>query len=393
MQLLQALAARRRMTRTFATLLLGSFVTLDAPSPAAAPQQAKAPAAPRKGLVKLGEPWPDAEAMRKRRVDAENRPLFQGAAPLTFTLTANFNAVNKDRDENSTKRFPGTLVVTGDHRKSGPIAVNLGSRGHFRLRRTSCSFVPLRVEFDKQDTTGTVFDGQKALKLVTHCRDNNDYEQYTLREYLVYRIFNLFTPRSFRARLAKVTYVQSDGGKPLTTRYGLFIEDDDDVARRTEGRIAELFNVSFKELDLESQTLMFLFEYMIGSTDLSIVRLHNVRLVQNRATTLYPVPYDFDLAGLVDTSYALVEKRLGIASERERLYRGPCRTEADLEPLLERFRAKKSEVMALYDSVADLDMGYRRDAKKYLDEFYTLIGRKDRVKKVLVDGCTPTAGM
>src|SRR4030095_10841978 len=166
----------------------------------------------------------------------------------------------------------------------------------------------------------------------------------------VYRIFNLLTPRSFRARLAKVTYIDSVSGKLLTARYGMFLEDDDDVARRMEGRIAELFNALFKELDAESQTLMFVFEYMIGSTDLSVVKLHNVRLVQDRARVLYPVPYDFDLAGLVDTSYALVDKRLGITSVRDRLYRGPCRTEAELEPMLEKFRAKKSEAMALYDS-------------------------------------------
>src|SRR5207247_7684958 len=125
---------------------------------------------------------------------AENRQLFQAADPLTFTLTADFNAVNKDRNEKSTKRFPGTLVVTGEKGKSGPIPVNLGTRGHFRLRQTSCTFVPLRVEFDRPSVLGTVFDGHKALKLVTHCRDNDTYEQYILREYLVYKVFNLLTP-------------------------------------------------------------------------------------------------------------------------------------------------------------------------------------------------------
>ena len=325
--------------------------------------------------------------IRQRRTDADNRRLFQSTDPLTFTLTANFNAVNRDRDENSTKRFPATLGVAGDNGKSHDVKVTLGTRGHFRLRQTSCSFVPLRVEFDRQTASGTVFDGQKALKLVTHCRENNAYEQYTMREYLVYRIYNLLTPRSFRARLAKASYVDAASGKLLTSRYGMFLEDDDDVARRMEGRIAELFNARFNELDAESQTLMFVFEYMIGSTDLSVIKLHNVRLVQDRARTLYPVPYDFDLSGLVDTSYALVDKRLGIASVRERLYRGPCRTPAQLEPVLEKFRAVRPQVLALYDSVPDLDPGYRRDARKYLEEFYSLIDRPDRVKKALIDGC------
>ena len=223
---------------------------------------------------------------------------------------------------------------------------------------------------------------------MTHCRDNNDYEQNILREYLVYKIYNLLTPGSFRARLAKVTYVDTASGKTLTTRYGMFIEDDDDVARRMDGRVAALPNASFKELDQESLTLMTLFEYMIGNTDISIVRLHNIRLVQDRARTLRTVPYDFDLTGLVDPACGTaVDKQLNIGSVRERLYRGPCKTEAELDPILERFRANKDKVMALYDSLADLNAGYRRDAKKYLEEFYSVVSRKDRVKKVFVDGC------
>jgi hypothetical protein len=105
------------------------------------------------------------------------------------------------------------------------------------------------------------------------------------------------------------------------------------------------------------------------------------------------VPYDFDLSGLVDTSYALLDKRLPIDSVRDRLYRGPCRTAAELEPALEKFRATKPQVLALYDSLPDLDPAYRRDAKKYLEEFYSLISRPDRVKKVLVDGCKRAPGM
>ena len=386
-----------RATALFAALLLAWIAVVGA-APAASPQNPPArgktaPVPPAKGLLKLAEPWPDVAVIRQRHTEAENRRLFQSADSLTFTLTANFNAVNKDRDENSTKRFPATLAVTAENGKSSTLNVSLSTRGHFRLRQTSCSFVPLRVEFERPGATGTPFDGQKALKLVTHCRENKAYEQYTMREYLVYRIFNLLTPRSFRGRLAKVTYVEATSGKLLTTRYGMFLEDDDDVARRMDGRIAELFNASFKELDANSQTMMFLFEYMIGSTDLSVVRLHNIRLVQDRARVLYPVPYDFDLSGLVDTSYALVDKKLNINSVRDRLYRGPCRTEAELEPALEKFRATKPQVLALYDSLPDLDPGYSRDARKYLEEFYALITRPDRVKKVLVDGCTRAPGM
>jgi hypothetical protein len=363
-------------------LLLGS-VAVPAQTPAT---QKKSP------YVKLAEPWPPAERLRQLQTEVERRRLFAGEDPLQLTVTADFKTVTKDRDDNSTKRYPATIAVAGEGSTGAPLSVKLGTRGHTRLRRATCTFVPLRVEFPP-DAAGTVFEGQKTLKLVTHCRDVDDYEQYVLREYLVYKVFNLLTPRSFRARLAKISYVDTSTGKPLTTRYGFFLEDDDDVARRTGGRTVSLPNALFKDLDQESLTLTMLFEYMIANTDVSIVRLHNIRLIQDPTRALYPVPYDFDYSGLVDTRYAIPAPKLELKTVRDRLYRGPCLSEAELEPILEKFRARKADIMKLYAAQPDLDKGYRRAGAEFLDEFYTIIERKDRARRALVDGCTKMPGM
>ena len=64
-------------------------------------------------LLKLAEPWPDADALKARRAEAEARPLFSTTDPLEFTLTANFNAINKDRNPESTTRYPAVLTVAG----------------------------------------------------------------------------------------------------------------------------------------------------------------------------------------------------------------------------------------------------------------------------------------
>jgi hypothetical protein len=165
------------------------------------------------------------------------------------------------------------------------------------------------------------------------------------------------------------------------------------VARRAEARSVEMPRVPFKDLDPEAVTTMALFEYMIGNTDVSIVKLHNVKLMVTQARTIYPVPYDFDFSGLVDAPYANPDPKLGIATVRERLYRGPCRTQADLMPLVDRFRAKKAEIMALFDSVPDLTTSYRRGARSYLEEFYSIIEHPDRIKRTFVDSCVSAAGM
>ena len=205
-------------------------------------------------------------------------------------------------------------------------------------------------------------------------------------------MFNLLTPRSFRARLAKATYVDAASKRTVATRYGLFIEDDDDVARRLEGRITDVKNMLFYRLHGETLTLMALFEYMIGNTDMSILHQHNIRLVETPANELYPVPYDFDFSGLVNTTYAGADKRLGITSVRDRLYRGPCRTPQELETVFVKMRALKSELLAVYDGLADMSGTDRREARTYLEEFFRLIDRPRDVKTALIDPCL-AAGM
>jgi hypothetical protein len=395
----EVIVAARAVQLVAATLMLFLAVLDAAAAQAPAKDQTAAKKSP---YARLAEPWPDAEQTRRRRIDAESRRLFSSAEPLSFTLTADFDAVNKDRDPNSSKRSSAMLSVAGAGGKTNAIPVTLSARGHFRRASRNCEFVPLRVEFPKDDLKGTAFDGQKSLKLVTHCRDNDAFEQNVLREYAVYRLFNLLTPRSFRARLVKATYVSETAGKTgptgrktLTSRYGLLIEDDGDVARRMEGRITDLPRVEFKDLDRDAVTLMTIFEYMIGNTDLSIYSLHNVHLIQTQKQRqlLFPVPYDFDMAGVVNTSYATPDRRLGIGSVTDRLYRGPCRSVEELEPVVELFRKRQDALLAVFASVPDLSPSGARDANKYLAEFFSSMARPGSVKRVFVDGCEKKPAM
>jgi hypothetical protein len=135
----------------------------------------------------------------------------------------------------------------------------------------------------------------------------------------------------------------------------MFLEDDGDVARRAEARSVDLPRVYFKDVEPEALTTMVLFEYMIGNAEVSILRLHNVKLMVNQARTIVPVPYDFDFSGLVDAPYANPDPKLGIVSVRER--------------------------------------SYRKDARSYLEEFFSILERPDRVKKTFVDGCVGAPGM
>jgi hypothetical protein len=338
-------------------------------------------------LAKLIEPWPNADVLRARRIDSEKRPLFQEAEPLAFTLESDFNAVNKDRDPESTKRFPAVLKAGG-----ASISLNISGRGHLRRTSLVCSFIPLRLEFEPDGAKGTALDGRtNSLKLVTHCQNSKEADQFVLREYLAYRISNVVLPNSFRARLASVTYVDSKTGKTVTTRNGIILEDDGDVARRMEGRTVSIERLMFTDADPETLLRMMVFEFMIGNTDFSIFALHNVVLVQKPANRLYfPVPYDFDLSGFVRPPYAQGDRRLGLKNATDRLYRGPCLPKENLDTVFSHFREKKNEIMAVVNSATALESPGRREVTTYLEEFYSTIDRPAAVKRFFIDQCNKT---
>ena len=334
----------------------------------------------------------------KRAEKAAALPLFATREPLNIVLIADYRTLSRNRDTLSTQRYPATLKVPkGTDTVSIP--VQLRTRGHFRLLARNCPFVPLRVEFPRGKTPGadlldsTEFKGQSGLKLVTHCRNEDRYEQYVYKEELVYRVHNLVTPLSFRSRLASVTY-RDTTGKSLGNFPAFFIEDERDVARRNGGKIAELRGALFDDLDGKEAVRFALFEYMIGNTDYSIYSLHNVRLLVVDGQAAYlPAAYDFDFSGLVGAHYATPDPRLGIRDVQTRLYRGGCTHIPHLTEIANEFLGLKDRVLALYDSVPGLDRSSVRDSKYYLNQFFETISNPRELKSMIADRCVRNPGV
>jgi hypothetical protein len=367
-----------------AVLLLSLGLAVQAPS-----QQAQAPAPPAKKnpLLKLVEPWPSPDKMKERRDTSESLPLFAQDDVLAITLVGDFKTINKDHNPESKQTYPGTLRLADN----SAIPVQFSARGHVRRMARTCDYVPLRLEFDKGAGKSTLFAHQEALKLVVQCAGGGDFEQYIYREYLAYRIFNVVTPKSFRARLAKVSYVDP-AGKAMGTRVGIFLEDDTDVARRMEGRTVKLPRLMFDDMDADSLMPAMIFEFMIGNTDVSLYALHNVSIVQRPDRSLHVIPYDFDLSGLVNAPYAVPARGLLIKSVTDRLYRGPCRNQERVDPYIANFVAKKDAIRALPDQVPGMSRQSHDDARNYIDSFFNAIKTPKDVKGLFVT-CKPLPTM
>jgi hypothetical protein len=160
-----------------------------------------------------------------------------------------------------------------------------------------------------------------------------------------------------------------------------------------QGRIAPLEKRLFRHLDQPSLLRLAAFQVLIGNTDYSIHALHNVRLIEDPEGVLRPVAYDFDSSGLVNPPYAAPDRRLQMPSVLHRRYRGPCLPLEHLEPTLAEFRAKKAEILALYDAEAGLTKGNRETAKDYLKDFFDIIANDKRTKGLFLDRCRPSAGI
>ena len=312
--------------------------------------------------------------------------LFDAPKALSLTLTADFNALSKDRGE-SKQEHAGMLAFVGPAGDSVALDVRLRTRGHFRLQRRICDFPPLKLSFDKQQVKHTVFARQGGLKLVVHCQDRDSYEQNLLQEYILYRVFNLITEKSFRARLTRATYLDRSGKAKPVTRYAFFIEDDDAMARRAGAKVLEQKGLSQLDTDVEQTGLVAMFEYLIGNTDFSYAALHNIVLIRDSAGTVFAVPYDFDWSGVVSASYAVPDSRLGIKSVRERLYRGYCRTPEQLGPTIARFDDRKDSIYALFRSQEGLDPKHAEQTLRYFDEFYRTINDPRAANREFVRNC------
>lgn len=308
--------------------------------------------------------------------------LFSSDSVIHFTLSTNLRAIARAK-AGAARYHAGRLTYADTG--AAPIAIPLRVRARGHWRRANCEMPPLLLNFWTDSSKKTLFARVGRGRLVVHCRNADGYEQYVLQEFQLYRVYNLLTPFSHRARLARVTYVDSASGRQTATRYGLILEDDDDMAARNGGRQAELKGAKSGDLDLFTDALVGLFEYMIGGTDWSVAGLHNIQLVAQQDGVVRAVAYDFDWSGAVNASYAKPDYRLPIQSVRQRLFRGYCVPPEEFTRAIALFNEKKPAIYALYTD----DLGRRmnpdvaRRTLEYFDEFYDTISDSRRAAELL----------
>ena len=315
---------------------------------------------------------------------AADNPFFTKEEIVELTLDLPLDRVLKDRGAT-----PGSHSARLSYRDgtAAPqtLAVQVQVRGNRRKDPTVCGFPPLLVKFPPAAGQGHLFGPVAELKLTTHCLS----DMYTLREYLVYKLYNVLTDLSYRVRLCRVTYHDTGGRGTTTVRYAFFLESTEALARRSQATVVpkRLF-ISMENVNPTAMATMAVFQYMVGNTDWSVPYRHNIRLLsQSLLSPPVPVPFDFDYSGLVMAPYAVPPEQLGITSVRQRLFRGYDFSPETYAAVRDLFNARRAALYKVYLACPYLSRDEQEFATSYLNGFYkTLNDAKDFERNIVREG-------
>jgi hypothetical protein len=305
------------------------------------------------------------------------KKLFQSNDVLHIRLTGNIRELMNDRAEKSQYH---SLILSYKTETGSEDSLHLEAktRGHFRKLMGNCTYPPILLHFSKSDTLArSLFSEQNKLKLVMPCQG----DEYVIHEWLVYRIYNLVTPVSFRARLVSVELNDTKKKKITPAFYGILLEEDEQMAQRNNVVLVKR-QLRPEQTDHDAFLKMAIFEYLIGNTDWS-VQYQNIKLAAADSNAVpIAIPYDFDHAGVVDAPYAKPAEELQMNSVRERRYRGYCIGDMkQYDEAIALYNHLRSDIYKLFTDCPLLDTKYVKATILYFDQFYQTVNDPAALQK------------
>ncbi|WP_099573495.1 hypothetical protein [Maribacter sp. 4U21] len=341
--------------------------------------------------------------------------LFKSKSIFPLKLEYSNKQIKKHTDKENAVY---TDIIYGINGTWDTIPVSIRARGNFR--RANCYFPPLKIYLKKSLVQGSLFQGHKQLKLVLPCLLENRSNDDIVKEYLAYKIYEELSEIHFKTRLVSIEYIDNRDKKlelhPLTSflpqkkleelynykgeeafafrkpktykLMSILIEDDKVVAKRNNAKLMKRFVHPLNQGEIASITNSF-FQFMIGNTDFSTAYQHNQKLLFKNLKTI-PLPYDFDMSGLVDASYAVVSNvqnnQLDISKVTERKYRGFKRDPKLFQKARKFFLKKKPAIMQLLDKHQQYfeDKKEFQKTRNYIQGFYIILEHDSKFEKTII---------
>ena len=314
--------------------------------------------------------------------------LFSSKDPINLAISLSIKEVRKSKEDTVYKSHK--LIYHNGAGVADSMRVGLKGRGNFRLRE--CYYPPLWMQFDKKNVTGTPIEGNKKLKVVLPCHGEEDANDLIIREYLCYKIYEVVSPYSLKTRLANIELTELRKRKSKTYKVAaILIEDMGKMSKRLHAKESKTNSIN-PVLFNDTSCLRFdMFQYLIANTDVSSAYEHNSKVIF-RKPNFIPVPYDFDMSGLVDAPYAVVSKigdaQLPIEDVTQRYYRGYCRPDSLTEFVRQEFLAKKDKILSCTDEIKGLLPEKQiNEIRAYLEEFFNVLMDDKSFRRQVISTC------
>ena len=312
--------------------------------------------------------------------------LFADKSILPIKLSYSIKELKKNTNDST--YIPSTFSYQLTDSLWNTMDIQLRKRGNYRLK--NCFYPPIKIKFKKSLVKNTHFDSHKSMKIVLPCLQQKDKNDNVIKEYLAYKIFEIISPYYFKTRMVDINLEEIRNKKSKIHQIkGFLVEDDKHVAKRMNGKVYGRSVHPMQQEELASVRNAF-FQCMIGNTDFSQAKQHNVKLMFFNKS-IVPVPYDFDMSGLVNCSYAVVsqikDQQLPLSSVRDRMYRGFKRNPQIFQRVRQEFIANKDKIFAVLDECQD-DFDDPREfntARDYISSFYDILANEKKFKSNILD--------
>lgn len=330
----------------------------------------------------------DEKKDRMPSVAGKSFGLFEDEKLLEITIR--FDVTTYLRKKPDEDYLRAELVLNPGSPDSISRQVRLRTRGEFR--RVSCAMAPIELNLKKAKFGYSDLDSIGKLKLVTQCGFGFNDENYVLREYLVYKMYNVLTDTSFRVRLLKINYIDNVKGRKPMTQYGFFLEPVSMLAKRTNTIEIESTRLTQKHIFPFVMDRLAMFNYMAGNYDWSVPGPHNIKVFKPANMAMnqlgIAIPYDFDWSGIVNASYALPVESTGLKSVRERKFLGICRPAEVFERHLHLLESNKEEFYRIVNEFPYLRKRDKDDITAFLETFFSqLKGNHNNIISYLRNSC------
>lgn len=300
--------------------------------------------------------------------------VFDSDSVLNIIIFANYDSLLSDHSGDPVRR-PARIKYLDAGGEVHIITASISVRGRFRKQPENCSFPSLRLYFEADRVRNTIFEGIKSLKMVVQCRpENNQFEQFVIGEYLIYKWYQKISMYSFNVRLIRCTFSNLGETVPSFVRYAVFLETKGSFEKRMQGEFRNANEIYLNELDQEEYKKLCFFQYMIMNNDWAASILHNIEIFEpDSGKKLVAVPFDFDFAGILGVPYRIPSATNDTILQPTRNFKGTYSSRKEVIKTIRFFNKNKRFFYATLSENPYLNKEIKEKMAANLGEFYFTI--------------------